>query len=271
MSYEKKIVEKVEVTTTGDVPPVVHPVLAGQHIVTGTSPIPVTSSVTCTTACPPGVHEHHHDHHHHHHGSETICETAEHSTHRTHTEVRAPLITPAAPIVSTSVSGLAQDIVSEGFTASAARVSAESSHELVVETDEMRRKAAADRERYEREQAAIEKQYEHNLEKKTEKYRKEAEEQAEKIRKEMEKQHHKDVEFRKELVEAAIDKQKKEIEVEAKLARKELELERQKAIEALERSKMSTNIEVKFDAAAGKTVSEGVVVSEHVDVSHPRM
>nr|WBQ85712.1 CAHS 4a [Macrobiotus joannae] len=285
MPIEKKVVEKVEVRTSGDVPPViVVPTIAGDHThnvattgYVGTNPLApnlsTASSVvtTCTTDCTPTVHKHHEEHHHHHHGSEVTRECSEQSVNHTHTEVRAPIINAPAPIMVTSVGGLADELVSEGFTASATRISSEASHQTIVESAALHRQAAQDKERYDREQAAISKQHEKDLEKKTEKYRKDAEEQAEKIRKEMEKQHAKDIEFRKELVETAIDRQKKEVELEAKYAKKELEHERQKALDALEHSKMSTNIEVKFDAAAGTTTSEGTVVSERVDITHPRI
>ncbi|OQV21655.1 hypothetical protein BV898_04553 [Hypsibius exemplaris] len=44
-------------------------------------------------------------------------------TEFTHTEVKAPLIHPAPPIISTGAAGLAEEIVGQGFTASAARIS----------------------------------------------------------------------------------------------------------------------------------------------------
>ncbi|XP_055330565.1 cytosolic-abundant heat soluble protein 86272-like [Paramacrobiotus metropolitanus] len=193
---------------------------------------------------------------------------AEKNTSYTHTEVRAPLIAPMAPIISTGSAGLAQEVIGEGFTASAARVTAGSQAGTVVETAEMREKALKDQEHYQREKEAIARSHEKELEKKTDSYRKEAEEEAEKIRKELEKQHARDVEFRKEMVDTTIERQKREVELEAKYAKKELEHERQLAQDALDKSRMATNIEVSMDTAAGRTVSGGTTVSESVTTHH---
>jgi len=276
MPVEKKVVEKVEIRTSGNVPPIVTvPTIAGEYV----TPVAVpgyptgsttASSVTCTTACTPMEHRHE-EHLHHHHGSDTHSHTSEQSVTHTHTEVRAPVINTPAPVMVTSASGLAQEMVGDAFSASAARITSEGSSSVVVESAAMAKQAAMDRERYTREEAAIAKSHDMDLEKKTEKYRKEAEAQAEKIRKEMEKQHAKDIEFRKEIVESTIDRQKREVELEAKYAKKELEMERQKALDALEHSKTATNIEVTFDAAAGTTTSSGTVVSEHTGITHNRM
>jgi len=192
----------------------------------------------------------------------------EKSTSYTHTEVRAPLINTVSPIVSIGSAGLAQEIVGEGFTASAARISGASSNVMVNETAEMRQQQLKEQEHYQREKNAIERQHEKELEKKTEAYRKTAEEEAERIRKELEKQHARDVDFRKDLVESAIDKQKREVELEAKMAKKDLERERELALNALENSKMATNVQVQMDTAAGKTISGGTTVSESVKVTH---
>jgi len=197
--------------------------------------------------------------------AQTVSRDQERNTSYTHTEVRAPLMNPPAPIISTGASGLAQEIVGEGFTASAARISGTSGQVNIVETAEMREKMRQDQEKYAREQASIANSQEKNLEKKTEAYRKEAEEQAERIRKELEKQHERDVEFRKEVIDSTIDRQKREVDLEAKYAKKELEDQQRLAKDALEASKMHTNVEVRMDTAAGQTVSGGTTVSSHVE------
>lgn len=201
-----------------------------------------------------------------HGASHTESHQQKQQTSYTHTEVKAPLITPAAPFISTGVAGLAQDMVGEGFSASAARISGGSVDTQVHESQASRELAAKDQEKYRREQEAIARSHEKDLEKKTEDYRKTAEAEAEKIRKELEKQHARDVEFRKDVVESAIDRQKREVDLEAKYAKKDLEHERQLALDALEQSKMATNVQVSMDTAAGTTVSGGTTVSQHTEV-----
>lgn len=198
-------------------------------------------------------------------------QTHEKVTNYTHTEARAAGISTPSPIIVTSTAGLAEEIVGQQFTASASRITGSSVEQLVQESPALYQKSVEEADRHERELAVVAGKHEKEMEKKTEKYRKEAEKEAEKIRKAMEKQHAKDVEFRKEVVESTIEKQKKEIEIEAKHAKKELEHERQLALDALERSKMSSNIAVNFDSSAGHTVSESNIVSQHTDISHPRM
>jgi len=193
--------------------------------------------------------------------SGTVSKDAEKTSSYVHTEVKAPLITPSPPIIFTGSAGLAQEIVGEGFTASAARISGGAVNTGIIETAEMRQRARDDDEKYMKEQESIARSHEKDLEKKTEKYRQQTEAEAEKIRTELEKQHARDIEFRKEVVENAIDRQKQEIDLEAKKAKSELERERQMARDALESSKLQTNVEVKMDTAAGQTVSGGTTVS----------
>jgi len=192
------------------------------------------------------------------------CNKEQHTSY-VHTEARAPLINPMPPIVSIGSAGLAQEIVGEGFTASAARISGAESSQVMHETQAQREQAIKDQQKYQREQEAIVRSHEKDLEKKTESYRKTAEEEAEKIRRELEKQHARDVEFRKEVVEGAIDRQKREVDLEAKYAKKELEHEKELAMNALDQSKLATNVQVSMETAAGKTVSGGTTVSQHME------
>lgn len=200
-------------------------------------------------------------------GAYSMSQDQSKSSSFTRTDVSAPLVNPLPPIISTGASGLAQEIVGEGFSASAARISGASSNVNVVETPEMRERMRRDQEQYAREKQAIAGASEKEMGRKTEHYRKEAEEQAEKIRKELEKQHAKDIDFRKEVVESTIDRQKREVDLEAKMAKKELEQEREMAKEALDQSKFRTDIQVKMATAAGETVSGGTSVSQHVEAS----
>lgn len=193
-------------------------------------------------------------------------EKQEQNSSYTHTEVRAPLINPLPPIISTGAAGLAQEMVGEGFSASAARISGTEAHVGIHESQHSREQAAKDQGQYLREQDSIARAQEKDVEKKTEAYRKTAEAEAEKIRKELEKQHARDVDFRKDLVESAIDRQKREVDLEAKYAKKELEHERELAMEGLEQSKLATNVQVSMDTAAGTTVSGGTIVSQHNEV-----
>jgi len=256
-SSDRTFTEKTEIRLTG--PGVIPPQLPIRPVSTQqcTSQVTTAGGPICSntlTAC--GTRDH-------------TCErSAEKSTSYTHTEIKPVHVT--APLLISSAEGLAQEMVGEGFSASAARVSGEASGEMVVESAASARQAFIDREKKDREMDAVAQASQKELEKKTEAYRKKAEEEAEKIRRELEKQHERDVEFRKDLVESAIDRQKREVDLEAKYAKKELEHERKLAMDALERSKLASNIEVNFDSSAGKTVTESHLVAERT-TQHPRM
>lgn len=183
-----------------------------------------------------------------------------------HTEVRAPMPNIPPPMMSGSA-GLGQALVGEGFQASAARISGGSQEMNVQPSEKLLQEAAMDKERYGREQEAIQNRLQSETERKTEAYRKTAEAEAERIRKELEKQHERDIEFRKDLVQGTIESQKKQVELEAIMAKRELDREGKLARDALEQSKMATNVEVNFDSAAGHTVSGGQTVSQSIKVT----
>ena len=115
-------------------------------------------------------------------------------------KVRAGVPNIPPPIISTGVSGLGEQLVGQGFTASAARISGQSSEAHVQMSPQMEAEARKDRERYERELHTINDRHQKDIEGKTEAYRKQAEAEAERLRKELEKQHQRDIEFRKSLV-----------------------------------------------------------------------
>ncbi|XP_055357667.1 cytosolic-abundant heat soluble protein 86272-like [Paramacrobiotus metropolitanus] len=185
----------------------------------------------------------------------------------TYTDVRTPQINPPAPVlIISSAAGLAQEIVGEGFSASAARVTGASPQVTVTETLTSQEKYLREQENYRKEQEALVRKYERAVEKMNEEYRKKTEQEAEKIRKEMEKQHERDIEFRKELMEKAIERQKEEIALEAKYARKELERQREMAMEALDKTKKQADVQVNLDTMAGHTVSESQSQSQQMEV-----
>jgi len=188
------------------------------------------------------------------------------NTSYTHTEVRAPIPNVPAPFISSSA-GLGQSLVGEGFTASAARISGGSQEVNVQASPRQQEEALLDQERYERELAAINERHQRDIEGKTEAYRKQAEIEAERIRKELEKQHQRDIEFRKSLVEGTIQTQKKQVELEAAMAKRELDREGQLARDALEQSKMATNVQVNFESSAGRTESGATTVSQSEKVT----
>nr|WBQ85686.1 CAHS 1a [Mesobiotus radiatus] len=107
--------------------------------------------------------------------------------------------------------------------------------------------------RYRQEQAAIAAAHQKELERLTEDYRKKAEAEALKVKQELEKQHSRDMNFRKELIDIAIERQRKEIDLESKLAKRNLEREAELAKSTLDRTRLATNVEVNFTAAAAGT------------------
>ncbi|GAU88202.1 CAHS1 [Ramazzottius varieornatus] len=200
---------------------------------------------------------------HHAPAQRTVAREQEEVVHKefTHTDIRVPHIDAPPPIIAASAVGLAEEIVSHGFQASAARISGASTEVDMRPSPKLAEEARRDAERYQKEHEMINRQAEATLQKKAEEYRHQTEAEAEKIRRELEKQHERDIQFRKDLIDQTIEKQKREVDLEAKMAKRELDREAQLAKEALERSRMATNVEVTLDTAAGHTVSGGTTVS----------
>nr|WBQ85698.1 CAHS 5b [Macrobiotus sp. 2 JF-2022a] len=171
-----------------------------------------------------------------------------HHTTYTHTDARVPQLAPQQAVVITSAAGLAQEIVAEGFQASAASVSSTTGAVNVTDSAQTYATKLKDLDHYREERDKIARKYEKEIEKMTEKYRRKTEAEAEKIRRELEKQHERDVAFREKLVEEAIARQKEEITLEAKYAQKELERQRVLAMDALERSRNEADIQVSYSA-----------------------
>jgi len=186
---------------------------------------------------------------------------SEENTSYTHTEVKAPLYTPAAPSILVSPN-LAQDLVGESQTTSSATITSTAQEAFIPEPGYLSEEARRDEEKKQKQLAKIEAKALKEQEKQAEKYRKEAEAKAEKIRKELEEQQQKDIEFRKKIVEQTIEKQKKEIDVEEKFAKKELDREQKIAVNSLEQSSLSTVAQVNLDTSAGTSSSTGTVISE---------
>jgi F0F1-type ATP synthase membrane subunit b/b' len=175
----------------------------------------------------------------------------------THTEIRAPIIHPssAGGISVSGLSGLAKEVMGEGMTASVERIEVNNRDEAIMETPEQAEEFRKHQEKYLKGQQAIREKHEKDIARLTEEYRKKTEQEAEKIRKQMERQHERDVDFRKQLVEDAIKRQKEELALEAKYAVKEMERQRDLALDALDCSRIHTDISVNLNTTAGQTSS----------------
>jgi len=180
----------------------------------------------------------------------------------THTDVVAPMMLSSQPVIIANT-GVAQDLVG-GFSANIARVTGTSQELQMQRTPQMIEQERQDEERYNRERDAIQLAHQKEIERMTEEYRKRAEAEAQKIRSELEKQHQRDVAFRKDLIDTAIERQRKEVDLEAKLAKRDLERGGQAAKASLDQSRLATNVDINFNAAASTNSerSEGTTVSE---------
>nr|WBQ85701.1 CAHS 6a [Acutuncus antarcticus] len=174
----------------------------------------------------------------------------------TFTDDRA--LTIPAPVVAPQIHGMTQSMHLTG--GASAEIHATTDVNLATES-QLKDMGPEEYERYRMKVESLARQQELELSQKASTYRNQVEKDAELIRQTLERQHIRDIEFRKDMVEASVDRQQQEIQLEAEYAMRTLENERAAAQAALEQAKMSSHIDVNIDSAIGTTHSHGKVTT----------